>query len=173
MAPPSALPAGVEFASWGTRVGATLLDGLVVTLAVLVLVAPGVLVLTITDITALGVVLAVLGGIAAFLVVLLYAPYFMQRDGEHNGQTLGKQWLGVRVIFVDGKRFGWGQGLLRELVIKQFLVGIASSLASAITFFLLGIGGFVPYALNYLWPLWDAENRAVHDMIINTRVVRG
>lgn len=26
--------------------------------------------------------------------------------------------------------------------------------------------------LNYLWPLWDKENRALHDMAASTRVVR-
>ena len=26
--------------------------------------------------------------------------------------------------------------------------------------------------LNYLWPLWDKENRPLHDMAASTRVVR-
>ena len=172
VARPSALPAGVQLASWGSRVGATLLDALVLTVAMLVLIAPGVLVLSLTDITALGVVLTIVGAVAALVVALLYAAYFMKRPGTQNGQTLGKQWVGIRVVFVDGKQFGWGQGLLREIVIKQILVGVASSLASLVTFFLLGLGGFVPYLLDYLWPLWDDENRAIHDMIVNTRVIR-
>ena len=172
VARPSALPAGVQLASWGSRVGATLLDALVLTVAMLVLIAPGVLVLSLTDITALGVVLTILGAVAALVVALLYAAYFMKRPGTQNGQTLGKQWVGIRVVFDDGKQFGWGRGLLRETVIKQILLGVASSLASAVTFFLLGLGGFVPSLLDYLWPLWDDENRAVHDMIVNTRVIR-
>jgi uncharacterized RDD family membrane protein YckC len=172
VARPSGLPPGVQLASWGSRVGATLLDALVLTLAMLVLLAPGILVLSLTDITALGVVLTILTAVAALVLALLYAAYFMKRPGTQNGQTLGKQWVGIRVVFVDGKQFGWGQGLLREIVIKQILVGVASSLASVVTFFLLGLGGFVPYLLDYLWPLWDDENRAVHDMIVNTRVIR-
>jgi uncharacterized RDD family membrane protein YckC len=172
VARPSVLPAGVQLASWGSRVGATVLDALVLTVAMLVLIAPGVLVLSLTDITALGVVLTILGAVAALVVALLYAAYFMKRPGTQNGQTLGKQWVGIRVVFVDGKQFGWGQGLLREIVIKQILVGVASSLASLVTFFLLGLGGFVPYLLDYLWPLWDDENRAIHDMVVNTRVIR-
>ncbi len=26
--------------------------------------------------------------------------------------------------------------------------------------------------VDYLWPLWDDQNRAIHDMIAETRVVR-
>lgn len=42
-----------------------------------------------------------------------------------------------------------------------------------------GVGALVMVVLylgtlvNYLWPLWDKENRALHDMVASTRVVRG
>ncbi len=42
-----------------------------------------------------------------------------------------------------------------------------------------GVGALVMTVLylvtlaNYLWPLWDKENRALHDMAASTRVVRG
>jgi uncharacterized RDD family membrane protein YckC len=40
----------------------------------------------------------------------------------------------------------------------------------------LGIAGsiipLIPYLLNYLWPLWDDQNRALHDMIVSTHVVQ-
>ena len=52
--------------------------------------------------------------------------------------------------------------LLREVVIKQLLFGF--------------VGGFflsIPTILDYLWPLWDDENRALHDMIAASRVIRG
>jgi len=26
--------------------------------------------------------------------------------------------------------------------------------------------------LDALWPLWDEENRALHDLVVNTRVIR-
>jgi uncharacterized RDD family membrane protein YckC len=28
------------------------------------------------------------------------------------------------------------------------------------------------FPLDSLWPLWDKENRAIHDMLARTRVVR-
>ena len=30
----------------------------------------------------------------------------------------------------------------------------------------------IPWFLNFFWPLWDDENRALHDMICSTHVVR-
>ncbi len=155
------LPANVALASWGSRVGATLLDGLVVTLIFLVLIAPGTALAIVNNGGALGIILIVLGVLVSLVLALLYAAFFMQRDGARNGQTLGKQGLGIRAVRMDGQPFNWGAGLLRELAIKQLLFGV--------------VGGFflsIPTILDWLWPLWDDENRALHDMLASTRVVR-
>jgi uncharacterized RDD family membrane protein YckC len=45
--------------------------------------------------------------------------------------------------------------------VKALLFGIASSLTGGLAFF-----------ADVLWPLWDEENRALHDFIVDTRVVR-
>jgi uncharacterized RDD family membrane protein YckC len=161
MAQRGGLPAGVTLASWGSRVGATLLDGLVLTAVVLLLIAPGTVLVIVNDGGALGITLIVLGVLASFVVGLLYASFLVQRDGRRNGQTLGKQWVGIRAIRNDGEPYGWGPALLRELVIKQLLFGF--------------VGGFflsIPTILDYLWPLWDDENRALHDMVAASHVVR-
>jgi uncharacterized RDD family membrane protein YckC len=158
---PSALPLNAALAGWGSRVGATLLDAVVLLVLALVLIAPGAVLTVATDGGALGILLLVVGVLVFFVVSLLYASLFMQRDGERNGQTLGKQWVGIRVVRVDGQPFGWGGALLRELAIKQLLFGV--------------VGGFflsIPTLLDWLWPLWDDENRALHDMVASTRVVR-
>ena len=155
------LPGNAALASWGSRVGATLLDALVLTVVVLVLIAPGTVLTIASNGGALGITLIVLGFLASFVIGLLYAAYFMQRDGHRNGQTLGKQWVNIRVVRMDGEQFSWGAGLLRELAIKQLLFGF--------------VGGFflsIPTILDYLWPLWDDENRALHDMLASSRVVR-
>jgi uncharacterized RDD family membrane protein YckC len=162
---------GAELASWGSRVGAALLDTLVILGLVIVLVAPGIAVTVATDGGAVGIVLLVLGSVAYFVLLFLYAPYFMRRSGERNGQTLGKQWVGIRVIRDDGTPFDWGWGFLREVVVKVFALSFASSLASFVTFWLLGVGAIIPYMLDYLWPLWDDQNRALHDMVVKTHVV--
>ena len=47
-----------------------------------------------------------------------------------------------------------------EVVVKTLLFGIASVIT----------GGLATLA-DVLWPLWDEENRALHDLIVDTRVV--
>jgi uncharacterized RDD family membrane protein YckC len=162
---------GTELAGWGARALATLVDSLVVFGVGLVLCVPGGVVAIATEGGVAGWVLLGVGALVWVVVGVLYAPYFMRRDGDHNGQTLGKQWLGIRVVRDDGQAFGWGWAFLRELVIKGIGLSVASSIASTITFFLLGAGGIIPYVIDYLWPLWDDENRAVHDMVAKTHVV--
>lgn len=149
-----------------------MIDGLVIAVVATVLLAPGVVITFATDLPWVGIALWILGGLVATIIALLYASYFMQRDGPHNGQTPGKQALGIRVAFPDGKPVDWGEALLREVVIKGLLLGVAGAIASFVTFFLFGAGFAIPYILDFLWPLWDDENRAVHDMVINSRVVR-
>jgi uncharacterized RDD family membrane protein YckC len=50
---------------------------------------------------------------------------------------------------------------LREIAVKGLLVSIASSILP-----------LIPWLLDNLWPLWDDENRALHDMVCSTHVVR-
>jgi hypothetical protein len=47
------------------------------------------------------------------------------------------------------------------VAVKALLFGIAGSLT----------GGLANLA-DVLWPLWDEENRALHDMIVDTRVIK-
>jgi uncharacterized RDD family membrane protein YckC len=161
VAPMRPVWAGPPLASWGVRLGAALLDGVVQLVAVLVLIVPGV-VLLIADATAAGIVLLVLGGLGYVLVLIFYGGYFMKRPGERNGQTPGKQWLGIRVVRDNGEPFNLGQGILREFVVKQLLFGwVGGSLFFGI-----------PWLIDYLWPLWDDQNRALHDMIVSSHVVQ-
>ena len=61
----------------------------------------------------------------------------------------------------NGQPFSFGSAALREVVLKQLAVGIASSIIPVI-----------PWFLNYFWPLWDDENRALHDMAASTHVIQ-
>jgi len=107
------------------------------------------------------VVTAVLGFLAYLVVAFLYAPLLMMREGAHNGQTWGKQMVGIRVIRDTGESMGFGWACLREIVVKAFGVGLASSIIP-----------LLPWFLDNFWPLWDDENRALHDIICSTHVVQ-
>jgi uncharacterized RDD family membrane protein YckC len=108
-----------------------------------------------------GIVTGVLGFLAYLLVALLYAPVLMARDGVHNGQTWGKQILGMRVVRDSGQPFDLGAGFVREFAVKGLLFGVLGSAFAG-----------VPVLIDWLWPLWDDENRTLHDMIVKTHVMK-
>lgn len=126
LAPSSGPASSGELSGWWRRVGAALLDGII------------------------SIPFLVIG------YVLIVAPILMKREGAKNGQTWGKQALGIRVIKDDGQPFTYGTALLRDFVIKTLLMG-AIAIVSLV---------------NSLWPLWDPQNQALHDKLAGTHVFR-
>jgi uncharacterized RDD family membrane protein YckC len=106
-------------------------------------------------------VVGIVGFLAYVLAALFYAPVLMARGGDNNGQTWGKQVLSIRVARDSGQPFDLGSGFLREFVVKNLLFATVGAFFFAI-----------PTLLNLLWPLWDDQNRALHDMIVSTHVVK-
>jgi uncharacterized RDD family membrane protein YckC len=137
-------------AEWWPRVGATLLDAVLISvmslvLALVVAAAGG------SDDTAGGV-----WWIGWLVLGSAYVAGTMSRTGVHNGQTIGKQAASVRVVRDDGRPIRLGFAVLREVLLKYIIANLV-----------LGIGWIV----DSLWPLGDKENRAIHDMIVKTHVV--
>ena len=155
-----------QLSGWWARAGAAVIDG--------VIIGVGALVLTLLfgslfsigfadgDSSDAGFIAAVVGLMFMFLaiaiVAFLYAPVMMAKT---NGKTLGRMALGIRVVRANGQPMTFGWAMLREVAVKALLFGFISSL----TFGLASL-------LDVLWPLWDDENRALHDFIVDTRVVR-
>ena len=108
-----------------------------------------------------GIVVGIVLGLAALVWSVCYGAYFMKRPGERNGQTLGKQIVGIRAVRDNGEPFGFGQAILREFVVKGLLFGSAG-----------GFFFYIPTLLDWLWPLWDDSDRCLHDMVVTTHVVR-
>ena len=153
-------PGRPVLASWGRRAGAQLIDGVIIAVGALVVLAIlGAAGLTVDgDSGAAAFVVAVLVGLLVIAVVaLLYAPALMART---NGKTLGRMALGIRVIRAGGGQMTFGFAMLREVLVKALLVGVVAS-------FTFGLA----YLLDVLWPLWDEENRALHDFVVNTRTI--
>jgi uncharacterized RDD family membrane protein YckC len=144
--------AGAPLSGWWRRVGAYLLDAIFT--AIVSWVGLGLL---FGGSEVLGVILFVAG----FVVAFLYFPVTMMREGEHNGQSFGKQILGIRVTRDDGQAVTFGWALLRQFVVIYLLFQVVGG-------FLFGI----PWLIDVLWPLWDSSNRALHDMIVKSHVVR-
>lgn len=102
--------------------------------------------------------------VAGFVAAVCYFPPIVRYT---DGQTLGKLLLKSRVIRVDARPMSLALGLWREVVIKIAIIDLLALIPAA-----GGVVGFVAFALDGSWPLWDSENRALHDMLAGTRVVR-
>jgi uncharacterized RDD family membrane protein YckC len=151
-------------ASWLSRVGAQLIDGLIIGVGALILFLPigaalGVGAAADSD---TGVGAAIVGllfwVLCVAIIAVLYAPFLMART---NGKTLGRMAMNIRVVRTSGEPVTFGFAMLREVAVKSIGFGIAGSFTA----------GLAPL-LDYLWPLWDEENRALHDFICSTRVVK-
>jgi uncharacterized RDD family membrane protein YckC len=144
--------AGAELSGWWRRVGAYVLDSIFT--AIVSWVGLG---LVFAGSEAIGVILFLVGLVVAFL----YFPLTMMREGEHNGKSFGKQILGIRVARDDGQTVSFGWALLRQFVVIYLLFQV--------------VGGFlfaIPWLIDVLWPLWDDQNRALHDMIVKSHVLK-
>lgn len=171
--PIEAPPAPGVPAGWASRAVAAIVDTAIVGLpaaafaASLVALAVGAGLFAGDDgaSVALGVVavlgIAVATLIALLIVTLLYAPFLMRRRGPRNGQTWGKQLMGIRVIRRNGDPQTLASAAFREGAVKVLGFALAASLLL-----------YVPTLLDCLWPAWDREKRALHDMLADSRVVR-
>jgi uncharacterized RDD family membrane protein YckC len=79
-----------------------------------------------------------------------------------NGKTWGRMAMNIRVVRTSGEPISFGFAMIREVLVKVVLFWIFG-------IFTAGLAGLV----DHLWPLWDEENRALHDFIVSTRVVKG
>ena len=147
-APPAA--ARGQLADFGQRVGAAVLDFFI---RLAIALVPGLAGLAIAGEEGLvaGILLGAVAGLA-------YAPVMLVR---WDGQTVGHRAVATRIERRDGTRLSGGGAVVREVLVKSLLIEGGGQF----TFFILT-------ALNYLWPLWDARNEALHDKICSTRVVR-
>ena len=161
------LPDQGALAGWWSRAGAALIDGLILgvpaTILFIVIVGGAVGLSGGDDDVAVGaaIVAFLLWLLLVALVALAYAPVLMMRQGAHNGQSWGKQVIGIRVTRDNGQPFDFWSAAMREIVLKTLALGVAS-------FFI----PLIPYLVDYLWPLWDDQNRALHDMAASTHVIR-
>jgi uncharacterized RDD family membrane protein YckC len=56
----------------------------------------------------------------------------MMRKGERNGQTLGKQVAGIRVVADSGQPMTFGTGALRDTIGKNLLGTVTGGLYSIV-----------------------------------------
>ena len=183
MTTPPASP-HVALAGHGRRIAAGLLDGVFYAVTIVAAGAAGfALGLLGSEATgsgndgwdALGWVLAgtILGALTGAVLWMVLTVWLVRRPGAHNGQTLGKQIVGIRATCADHAAIGLGRAMLREALAKGVLLWItAVAVSTLLGFFDVGLIGFGVAALIWYGPAFvDEQHRALQDRLAGTRVL--
>jgi len=140
-------PSAAAFASWGARVGASIIDAIPnIVVFILMAVAFG------TSDTSGGSASFQLSGAGAAIYYLfaigwlIYNLLYLQGS---TGQSIGKRVLGIAV----------------------YKAGTSEPLGAGLTFVrqIVHVVDAAPCLIGFLWPLWDSENRTFADMIMSSR----
>jgi uncharacterized RDD family membrane protein YckC len=91
--------------------------------------------------------------IGGFLVTGFFMIAYETVATARYGRTLGKAWLHIRPVRVDGRSLGWGASFGRVAI--YWLSGALSWLG----------------ALDALWCLWDDKHQCLHDKAAGSIVV--
>ena len=157
----------MELASPGARLGARIIDIVIMVVVAIVLIVIGLLALfgvaddSATDEEAAFGLAALFGTWAIIgLVGLLYEVVMIAT----RGQTLGKMMTSVKVVRADnGLVPGWGKSIVRWII---------PTIAGAIlAFFIPGVGPLLSL-LVYLSLLWDSARQGWHDKAAGTLVIK-
>jgi uncharacterized RDD family membrane protein YckC len=150
----TSVSADAEKADYMARVGAAVIDffiraGIAIGVLIVVAIATG----GGDDASAIALLLGY------YAIAPLYAPLAMTR---WEGQTVGHRAVNTRIVGRKGEPVTGGRAFVREVGAKYLLVEV---IGGGLT---LGIFTLV----NYLWPLWDKNDEALHDKMCDTRVVK-
>ncbi|GAA5526927.1 RDD family protein [Herpetosiphon gulosus] len=169
------------YASWGARLGAYLLDGLILLIpSGLIGVFTGAGFAASFNMTgsrsASSIGMLIIGSLITMIINYAYFIYF---HGT-TGQTIGKKVLNIRVIrrnnqamdfVVAAKRMAITFGVA---IIQLFMAMLTfgDSLSTLGFLSLINFAASIGLLLDYLWPLWDSQKQALHDKVADTLVVR-
>jgi uncharacterized RDD family membrane protein YckC len=156
-------PTGVVYASWGTRLGGYLIDFAIflVPLIVLFLLFRHAHTLQVHFMMRSGHRarrFSLLSFVIVAVLALLYSTFLC---GGKRGQTVGMMAVHVRVVR-DGSydELGYGRAFVRSIV-EQLFRAIGALVAL----------GFIVWAVDMLFPLWDKKNQTLHDKVVSTVVI--
>jgi uncharacterized RDD family membrane protein YckC len=109
-------------AEWWPRVGATLLDSVIIGA-----ISFGCLIVSILALAPFGADGDVGAPVWLLLTLIAGATYYTgltSRKGDNNGQTFGKQAAGIRVVRDDGRPIRAGFAFAREVGLKLLIANI-------------------------------------------------
>lgn len=162
-------PSGQPLASFADRLLAYLIDVAVAVVASLVLVIPAVILMlviiipdtrpdgTIANPTGMSILLALLIELGLFLIMFgLTYLYYVEWLIRHDGQTVGKKAMKLRVVPLDP-----AAKLTRGLAAKRWLATQGCGIVPGLSY------------LDGLWQLWDKPyQQCLHDKWPRTTVIK-
>ncbi|MBA8795409.1 putative RDD family membrane protein YckC [Friedmanniella endophytica] len=158
---PGVVPAPLrsDYAHWGRRVAASLIDGIPgIVFAVVLMIGYIRFLVAVFEDSVQGAAPALPAGFGPWMVALVVLYVIMLGWSVYDrwllqgrtGQTLGKRVLKIRLINeANGAPIGAGMAFARDLV--HYLDGVAY--------------------VGYLWPLWDEKRQTFADKLLKTVVV--
>jgi uncharacterized RDD family membrane protein YckC len=138
----------VSLASLGLRCGAFLIDYILTLLIPALTLVFAVYVKRRWLAPTLANLLVIVGYLATGAMIFFNWIYFY----VHNGQSLGKTFIGLRVVRQDGKPIDYKSAVMRHIV------GYPLSL--------------IFFGIGLLWMFWDPKQQGWHDKLAKTLVVK-
>jgi uncharacterized RDD family membrane protein YckC len=161
--PPVTIQANMTYASFGARLGAWLIDVIIIGCVQFVVVAPIMTFLgfgiaaqvqdgEVTEEAALGMIGAILAmvGSAMLVTFAITILYFALMESSKSQATLGKLAVGIKVVDTEGNRLSFGKAFLRS-------IGKI-------------ISGMIMY-IGYIMAAFTEKKQGLHDLIANTLVI--
>ncbi|MGH9019080.1 MAG: RDD family protein, partial [Acidimicrobiales bacterium] len=144
-------------AGYGARLGGWLIDWVILVVVGLIVNAPLHQLknnTTVSNGTTMHRLHLGLGGIVIdALIIIVYGGLLC---GSSRGQTVGMMAVGTRAVRVDGGGpIGYGRAFGRAAF--EYLMAVLLIL---------------PWVIDMLFPLWDAQNQTLHDKVASTVVVK-
>jgi uncharacterized RDD family membrane protein YckC len=141
--------AELQLADRGTRLVAVLLDSLVFLPIGILAVVLAVVAKENQTLFGVGMALVVLASLALVIYQLVLL--------STQGQTLGKRWMKVRIVSMDGSKAGF----VKAVLLRAFVNGLIGAVPYL---------GMV-YSLVDILMIFREDRRCIHDLIAGTRVV--
>jgi uncharacterized RDD family membrane protein YckC len=138
----------VSLASLGLRCGAFLIDYILTLLIPALTLVFAVYVKRRWLAPTLANLLVIVGYLATGAMIFFNWIYFY----VHNGQSLGKTFIGLRVVRQDGKPIDYKSAVMRHIV------GYPLSL--------------IFFGIGLLWMFWDPKQQGWHDKLAKTLVIK-
>lgn len=163
--PPEGVPIRFARADFGARVGAQMLD---------LLITYGILFIAIFIVFLnIGMTWETATAFFALLSFMLRIPYYILTELIWNGRTLGKKWVRLRVISLNGRRLEPHQVVVRNLMKEAEVftpIGLMFGLGteSGWTQFVM----FLFLCITISIPIFSKDKQRIGDMIAGTVVVR-